>query len=94
MTGKKLYQEHVTNYIYSHPSLFNIHFETIDRKIENASSVRLTIDTLVDFELAQILYSNIEKKNLPFKARDIVEYVNSCPDLTEKMKIEILKNSK
>ena len=58
-TDEKLYLEHVTNFIYSNPKQFSIHFEPIQKSIEQEKNVRLTIDTEEDFKLGQKIYSAI-----------------------------------
>lgn len=59
-----LYREHVTNFIYSNPELFKIERLFINPEIEE-QKLRLTIDTLTDFELMQEIYSQLvqQEKN-------------------------------
>jgi len=56
---EKKYNEHVTNYIYENPHLFKLKFinEENDHIINN---IRLTVDTLSDFNLCSKIY---EKNN-------------------------------
>lgn len=48
-TDDLLYREHVTNYIYSHPELFNIQWISGSPVVSKHHNIRLTIDTLEDF---------------------------------------------
>lgn len=58
-TQDRLYQEHVTNYIYSHPSEFNIQQFEMDELKEYNDKLRLTIDSKVDFEHAAIILKKL-----------------------------------
>jgi spore coat polysaccharide biosynthesis protein SpsF len=93
-TDDRLYQEHVTNYIYSNPNQFSIHFEPIEKTIEQEKNVRLTIDTEDDFKLGQKIYSNLNELELPATAINILKYLNENPEYFETMKNEIAKNTK
>ena len=57
-TGEKIYNEHVTNYIYTHKDNFALNLEKIPIQFDRMNGeIRLTIDTLEDFILAQKIYS-------------------------------------
>lgn len=92
-TNNSLYLEHVTNYIYSHTADFKIHYEQISREIENVHDIRLTIDTIEDFELSQKIYSTMINK-IPFKSENIVLLVKDHPEWIQLMKNEINNNKK
>lgn len=92
-TNNSLYLEHVTNYIYSHTSDFKIHYEQISREIEKVYDIRLTIDTIEDFELSQKIYSTVINK-IPFKSENIVVFVKDHPEWIQLMKNEINNNKK
>lgn len=93
-TNKKLFQEHVTNYIYTHPESFKIHYEEIDRSIEKEKNIRLTIDTKEDFLLAKKVFIELKQRNIPFKAEKIISYIKGIPEYMELMKNEISANIK
>lgn len=93
-TQEKLFQEHVTNYIYTHPDKFKIHFEKIDGLIENEPNIRLTIDTAKDFEIAQKIYTELKNNEIPCEAKKVVEYIKAKPEWLEIMKNEIITNTK
>ena len=78
-TDDLLYREHVTNYIYSHPELFNI---------------QLTIDTLEDFSVAQRIYRDLQEKRVEISIEVIVDYVRRHAEYIQLMKQQIKKNSK
>ena len=94
ITNEKLYREHVTNFVYQHPDEFNIAFELINSTIEKEKSIRLTVDTLADFNLIKVIYKDLIDKGIEFKAENIVKYIVSNPDWMEIMKKEILANKK
>ena len=94
MTNESLYHEHVTNYIYSHPSSFNIKWITGPEIVNNHSDIRLTIDTEEDFRSAQTIYSNLCQEN-PYPTIDeVVKYLDMHRDLYVTMKQQINKNTK
>ncbi len=93
-TNEKLFQEHVTNYIYTHPDKFKIHFEKIDAEIENETEIRLTIDTAKDFEIAKKIYLELKINEIPCEAKQVVKYIKSKPEWLAIMKNEISTNTK
>jgi len=94
LTDDSIYQEHVTNYIYTHPNIFNIHFEKINQSIEDVSELRLTVDTKSDFELLKEIYDVLKSKNIEFSAIEISKTVKENPQWLTIMKAETLKNIK
>ena len=94
LSNEKLYQEHVTNYIYSNPKKFTIHFETIDKEIETTNKIRLTVDTKNDFENAKEIYSELINNNIPIIAKQVIKYVSTRPTWIKIMKNEIKNNIK
>ena len=59
LTNEPLYLEHVTNYIYSHPKEFKIEFLPVPDVVRDRQDIRLTVDTLNDFEVARSIYSEL-----------------------------------
>jgi len=56
LTSDPVYLEHVTNYLYSHSSLFRIKFINLPPKLQNRKDIRLTIDSQEDFDNLRELY--------------------------------------
>jgi len=90
-TKENLYLEHVTNYIYSHPQSFRIKWLQAPESIANEQDLRLTIDTIDDFNTAKLIYQNVEE---PLTYDSIISYVNSRNDLKEIMYNQIHNNEK
>lgn len=90
-TKEQLYLEHVTNYIYSHPESFRIKWLQAPEIIANEKDVRLTIDTIDDFNTVKSIYHNLEE---PLNYKSIISYINSRNDLKEIMYNQIHKNEK
>lgn len=90
-TDDKLYHEHVTNYAYSHPDLFNCKFLPIEKNIEK-SNLRLTVDTKEDFKNASIIYSQLIDKGVPVEPECIIPLVNE--EIKNSMLQQIIGNSK
>ncbi len=59
LTTDKIYREHVTNYIYGNKNIFNVRFLDLPKIIVNRKDIRLTIDTIEDFEIISKLYGKL-----------------------------------
>lgn len=94
VTEDTLYLEHVTNYIYKHPKEFILKFKEIDPYFDQNSNIRLTVDTVSDFETAKEIYLNLKKTNSDFKAINIIEFVKTNLRWLKEMKKEIEENKK
>jgi len=93
LTDEKLYKEHVTNYIYLHPDIFSILNNPIPKNIED-KNIRLTIDTSADFENARIIYAEVIRQQIPFKAESISNFVSLNSNWMKIMQKEINNNIK
>lgn len=93
-TNEKLYQEHVTNYLYTHPELFKINFIPAPEIIYERNDIRLTLDTPQDFELQQKIYAELMSQNHNFDIAEIVHYLDAHPGLLVSMKKGIIGNKK
>lgn len=92
-TTESLYHEHVTNYIYTNPNQFNIKWLSPAACAENRHDIRLTIDTINDFNNAQTIYADLSQNNT-FTISDIIRYIDQHPACKSTMKNEILTNTK
>lgn len=93
LTNEPLFREHVTNFIYSNPKHFTIDKKAINVEIEELK-LRLTIDTLADFELMQEIYSQLIKNSIPLHAFEISSFVSQNKHWLQIMNQEIILNSK
>lgn len=94
LTNEKLYHEHVTNYIYGNPQLFDVQFIQADLLVFSRTDIRMTLDTPEDFRIQQQIFATISKENPNFGIPEIVNWLNQHPEILEVMKSEILKNQK
>jgi len=94
LTSEKLYHEHVTNFIYGNPTRFNVRFIPADPIVFVRTDVRMTLDTLQDFEIQQKIFAAISKEKPNFAIRDIIKWLDNHPEVLETMKKEIEKNQK
>jgi len=92
-TNEKIYHEHVTNYIYSHPEKFKIEWIETPSFLQNRNDIRLTIDTTDDFKTAQYIYNNL-KSNKDLSIKNIIFYLDNHPNLLSFMQKQINNNSK
>lgn len=93
LTNASLYREHVTNFLYPNKDKFNALFLPIPPVLNQHQNVRLTIDTKIDFETAQEVYSDwitYESKDL----NTLLKVIQNKPLLLDKMQKEIDKNAK
>lgn len=93
LTTDVFYLEHVTNFIYTNPELFNIRFIEIDPEIEKHKNIRMTLDTIEDFTYLKEIYTE-SLKNKVNSIADLIKLICSNKNWTNKMELEIKKNSK
>jgi len=85
--------EHVTNYIYENESLFRIKWIKVDKRVYARYDIRLTIDTITDFTLAQGIYNKLNKcKEKDFNT--LISIIEKDEKLVSTMKSQIIKNEK
>ncbi len=94
MTSENLYHEHVTNFIYGNPQLFNVQFIQANPLVFSRTDIRMTLDTPEDFRVQQKIFTTISKENPNFGIPEIVSWLDLHPEVLEIMKNEILKNQK
>ena len=90
LTEDSFYHEHVTNYIYGHPEMFRVKFLNAPKEVFKRNDLRLTIDTPIDFEVAQTLYPLWDKKSL----KNLIDLVDANATLKQSMKVGIDQFSK
>lgn len=95
-TDEKLYQEHVTNYIYSHENKFNIKFLELPSSFDDyQGKVRLTIDTAEDFKIASQLYAELMNSNKhSFDYKDVFSLISEKENIFASMISQIEQNTK
>ena len=70
-------REHVTAYMYSNPEKFRI--GSISNS-QNLGNHRWTVDTSEDFQLVELILSNLYSENQFFNMRDVIELLEKHPD--------------
>lgn len=93
-TKEAIYLEHVTNYLYENPEKFKIHLEKVDKRVGLSSEIRLTVDTLKDFQLSKKIYGICFKQNNRFLMKDVLKEISTHPEWNAVMKAESDKNKK
>ena len=94
LTSEKLYHEHVTNFIYGNPDLFNVQFIPADPLVFSRNDIRMTLDTPEDFEIQKEIFAAISKEKPNFAIPEIVNWLDQHKEILELMKKEIRKNQK
>lgn len=93
----KVYHEHVTNYIYTHPKQFKSVLLPTPKVIDTCKekeNLRLTLDTLGDFNLLQKIYKQLIIASPDFNLQDLIHFLLEHPEYIEEMKTFIFKNPK
>jgi spore coat polysaccharide biosynthesis protein SpsF len=98
LTTDPLYREHVTNFVYANTDRFNARFLSVPEPFYNRKDIRLTIDTLADFNYVRELFEQAYGEPGSYK-RDIelhalFDLIESSPNLLARMGREIEKNQK
>lgn len=96
-TDESIYHEHVTNFIYGHPNLFRCLFLPIEesvRGIEDHPYLRLTVDTLDDFEIQRTIYRDFATNGVDITPGNLIAYLDERPEMYSVMKKNIEINSK
>lgn len=94
LTSEKLYLEHVTNFLYANPEIFDIKLIDAPRSLYNKEYIRLTVDTEEDFQLTSSLFKLYIENDKFADINKFIEYIDNSSDIIRKMKREISKNTK
>lgn len=94
ITSEIVYHEHVTNYIHSHQENFNCKFFLIPEQIESHKDLRLTLDTLEDFEIQKDIFKELIKNKIDITPCNIIKYLQSHSSYYEIMRRNINLNTK
>ena len=98
LTDEPLYHEHVTNYIYNNPDIFNIKLMPVGEQVDGLEEhpyLRLTLDTKDDFEVQQTLYRQLTERDIPLVPAKIIEFIDTHhPEMYDVMKKTINSNKK
>ncbi|NHJ20057.1 MAG: hypothetical protein EAX91_03865 [Candidatus Lokiarchaeota archaeon] len=84
----KMDLEHVTYYIYNHEGEFTYEYWDVPQEL-NRLDIRLTIDTLEDFNICKEIVNYLQKNNLDWHYNNILEYIDSNLALRNKIKRNI-----
>lgn len=93
LTDEKLYLEHVTIYLYTHPDIFSIARIPLPDFLSNRTDLRLTLDTPSDFSLLSELWERMQAEN-DGSIQALVAMVDANPEYGKIMKTNILQNEK
>lgn len=92
-TQEKLYIEHVTIYLYTHPEAFSVRLLPLPRELEGRFDLRFTLDTAEDFALLQELYATFREQT-DGSITALLRLVEAHPEYREKMLANIARNEK
>lgn len=92
-TDEKLYLEHVTIYLYTHPEKFCVERIPLPALLSNRTDLRLTLDTPSDFSLLNELYKRLNAET-DGSVDALVRMVDENPDYGAIMKTNIIQNEK
>ena len=92
-TQEKLYIEHVTIYLYTHPEKFKVRLLPLPAELEGRFDLRFTLDTMEDFTLLQELYATFHEKT-DRSVHALLQLVQSHPEYRARMLENIARNEK
>lgn len=93
VTDEKLYREHVTIYLYTHPEAFRVSLIPLPAILQSRTDLRLTLDTPADFALLSELYRR-HRDETDGSLPSLVSLIDSNPRYGAVMKQNILQNEK
>ena len=93
LTDEKLYLEHVTIFLYTHPESFKIARIPLPDFLSARTDLRLTLDTPSDFKLLNELSERV-KNETDGSLEALVNLVDANPEYGNIMKTNILQNEK
>lgn len=89
------YHEHVTNYIYENQTDYNVKLLDVNPVLNGIEDIRMTLDTLDDFNLLSEIYSKLNSKYGDlFGVDEIIEFMDLEHNYRIAMKKQINLNSK
>lgn len=92
-TQEKLYIEHVTIYLYTHPETFSVRLLPLPAYLEGRLDLRFTLDTMEDFTLLQELYTTYYEQT-DRSVKSLLQLVEAHPEYRSKMLANIAQNEK
>jgi spore coat polysaccharide biosynthesis protein SpsF len=94
LTSESLYQEHVTNYVYSHPQTFKVILVPAPSEPGKRTDLRFTLDTREDYELHRKIYKTLAADDKSDDINALVKLVDQHIDIKQIMKNQIVQNTK
>lgn len=94
LTDDPIYLEHVTNYIYQHPTQFRVYFLDLPADTFMNEDIRLTVDTANDFNITSRLYNELMRLYGNTSLEAINQYLLEHPGMLRKMIEEKKENPK
>jgi spore coat polysaccharide biosynthesis protein SpsF (cytidylyltransferase family) len=95
LTDDSFYHEHVTNYIYGHDDSFLVKFIEANPVLEGKKNIRMTLDTLVDFNMLSEIYQKLlGVYGKDFGINEIVSFLDENEEYKRIMTNQIIENSK
>ncbi len=94
LTSDKLYREHVTNFLYGNPDVFNVKLVDLPETVQNYEGIRLTVDTKNDFDNSAKLYAQFGSMIEEDDIQKLIDYIQLNTVLLQSMQGEIKMNTK
>ena len=94
MTAERVYHEHVTNFIYSHPEHFRINFQPAPGGLYKRLDIRLTLDDRTDLRILDHIVNGLKLDILTFDREQVIGYIDKQPELLHIMKEQMDKYNK
>tara|TARA_R110002050_G_scaffold200591_1_gene335572 strand:- start:125168 stop:125923 length:756 start_codon:yes stop_codon:yes gene_type:complete len=89
LTTEKLYQEHVTNFIYGNSDKFAVDLHVLPHNWALEKNIRFTLDTEEDFKLLEKMYQDCILHTIKFSPASLISYVKAHPEIENEMAIQV-----
>jgi spore coat polysaccharide biosynthesis protein SpsF (cytidylyltransferase family) len=87
--------EHATLYLLEHITQFSTQLILIPDEVQRIPELRLTVDTLSDFNLCSRLFRRLyDQHGHQFGMQEIADSLNDQPEVLQQMKLNITENRK
>jgi spore coat polysaccharide biosynthesis protein SpsF (cytidylyltransferase family) len=91
-TQDKFYHEHVTNFIYENRDSFTLNL--LKLPFPENDNIRLTIDTINDFEIAREIYAHLKNTYSDTEPVTVIDYLNENKKYFDLMNDQIKQQKK
>jgi spore coat polysaccharide biosynthesis protein SpsF len=91
MTEEKLYIEHVTNFIYGNPDVFEVEIKSLPHNWSKEKNIRFTLDSKEDFDLLADMYCHFIESKIEMTPKNLISYVKKNKNIENQMANQVAR---